>query len=475
MEFILKRCHSNVEMCKSHDIRKKQKRSKYLSIHQTLTISFLFLKIVDIAAWNLQSTSLKTSSMSLGKFQKSRSHSHSSCLYVSSRPRDKRRNDTRTNKKFQNPSWDMHIERDDDYFEDPIVNDEIFTSITASLMKPEWNHRKNDPITCPHFETCPGCTVDKQVTSVPAVQSAKLFFSSTSIQRHTLSYNRPYQTNNDNGDDFFQIIVPSPVTEWRTQAKLAVAAKSKWGRDGCIFGLYERKSHNVLPIPDCKVHHPKINYAVELLSQATSNVRTNAYDETTGQGSLRYVQLQVERMTGKLCLTLVWNAELLKHCQPELSRLVKELKRLDPKCWHSIWCHCNDGLGNAIFARGDGKWHQIDGPEFVRENLPPTIDLEEENDENELPRKDGLLFFNPMSFRQGNIDGFDAIAKHVASVVPPNSAVCELYAGVGVLGLTALSHAYNKGFKDYNALRWLRCSDENPANPRCFERAVNTM
>ena len=88
------------------------------------------------------------------------------------------------------------------------------------------------------------------------------------------------------------------------------------------------------------------------------------------------------------------------------------------------------------------------------------------------------------------MDGFEAIAQHVASVIPGGSKVCELYAGVGILGLTALKYHAKDSTNDDDSndwfndegdeessqpLQWLRCSDENPANPRCFERTVNSM
>ena len=84
----------------------------------------------------------------------------------------------------------------------------------------------------------------------------------------------------------------------------------------------------------------------------------------------------------------------------------------------------------------------------------------------------GWLYFTPLTFRQGNIDGFDILANAVAHRVPAKSKVCELYSGVGLLGLTAL--AYHAG-SDENALQWLRCSDENPANSRCFEKALDSL
>ena len=352
-------------------------------------------------------------------------------------------------------------------------------------IPPSLNHqRHSSSIPCEHFGICPGCTSDSHVAQTPIIQSASLYFNSASVQKSALFPS----------SDFYKTVIPSELTQWRTQAKLAVAPKSTWGRDGCIFGLYQRKSHSVVPIPNCVVHHPSINRAVEVLTEATAKVGTQAFredgrDSDNGGrgGGLRYVQMSVERMSGKVALTLVWNAEQLKDAQPGLSRLIKECKRLDPKLWHSVWGHTNANLGNAIFARGERNWHPMDGPEFVREPIPGT----------ELERREGLLHFSPMAFRQGNMDGFEAIAEHVAKSVPPGAKVCELYAGVGLLGMTALTYHAKEGSRNggddsedwwdnegvsmeaeediREPLKWVRCSDENPANPRCFNRSVNTV
>lgn len=335
---------------------------------------------------------------------------------------------------------------------------------------------------CEHFGKCPGCVVDERVADTEIVKSAKRYFSSPFVRKNRLDANQGamYDSQESMKDDgFYRVVVPSPLTQWRTQAKLAVAPKSSWGRDGCVFGLYERGTHDVLPIPHCVVHHPSINRAIEALTRATEQVGTAAYNENTGEGGLRYVQCQVERSTGRVCLTLVWNADKLKDTQPQLSRLVKEVKKIEPRLFHSVWCHCNDSAGNAIFARGASRWHPVDGPEFIREPIAGT----------DPEKREGMLYFSPQAFRQGNLDGFDAIAEHCANEVPSGSKVCELYAGVGVLGLTALSLRAREAeasmedvewfgdeeSKEKEPLAWLRCSDENPNNPRCFNRAVGSM
>ena len=324
-------------------------------------------------------------------------------------------------------------------------------------------------IVCEHFDSCPGCVRDKTVGNTEIVRSAARFFSSTAIRKNRIDVERSGEdwVVEEEDDGFYQVVVPSPTTEWRTQAKLVAAPKSdgQWANDGCKLGLYKRRSHEVLKIPNCQVHHPSINRAVEALEQATEKMGTPAYTDDNG---LRYVQLQVERTTGKISLTLVWGCAEIKAAQPALSRLTKELTKSEPDLWHSMWCHCNDGPGNNIFSRNPRAWHKLSGHDFVREPLP-VGNL-------------GWLYFSPLAFRQGNLDGFDVIANDVARAVPGGSKVCELYAGVGMLGLTSLYyhhlnyHKYKDQIDGYaEPLTWVRCSDENPANPRCFSATVRSL
>ena len=76
---------------------------------------------------------------------------------------------------------------------------------------------------------------------------------------------------------------------------------------------------------------------------------------------------------------------------------------------------------------------------------------------------------------------------HVARDVPPGYRVCQVYAGVRVLILMALSYHHNMSKVDedddhddygggrHYSLKWIIHSDENPKNPRCFDRAVGSM
>lgn len=337
----------------------------------------------------------------------------------------------------------------------------ILTDYTKNKNLQVNNERLDGAINCEHFGACGGCVVNERVGEVDVIESAKRYFSSTAVRKNRLDVQESGDdwVVEEDDDGFYTVVVPSGITEWRTQAKLVVADKSSsWANDGCVFGLYKRGSHQVLDIPRCSVHHPSINKAVEALERATDKAGTAAYSKESREGGLRYVQLQVERTTGKICLTLVWFAAELKHTQPSLSRLTKELARAEPDLWHSMWCHCNESPGNNIFNRNPRGWYRLSGNEFVREPLP-VGDF-------------GWLYFSPLTFRQGNMDGFDILANDVAKAIPGGSKVCELYAGVGVLGLTSLVHHAES---DSGPLSWVRCSDENPANLRSFTRSLSSL
>lgn len=57
---------------------------------------------------------------------------------------------------------------------------------------------------------------------------------------------------------------------WRTMAKLAAKPVSKWG--GVELGLYMLGSHDVVGIPECRVHHPSVNRVVDLLQASAKKV-----------------------------------------------------------------------------------------------------------------------------------------------------------------------------------------------------------
>ena len=275
---------------------------------------------------------------------------------------------------------------------------------------------------CIHFGECAGCTAEAGLAKTPLMAEAQGFFERLLPQ-----------------GDGFRIHI-GKVHRWRTMAKLAVAPA---GAGQVAIGLYQSGTHDVMAIPSCRVHHPSINEAVEVLQREMLDLGVSGYNEFSGVGHLRYVQMMVERHSNRVQLTLVWNADNYRRASPTVQLLVKKLK-LYPM-FHSLWINFRTGPGNVIFNRDPKAWHLAHGPPYVRETI--------------LPQGANLSFpIGPNMFRQGNLEQFEAMLRAIQPFIPPKSRVCELYAGAGMIGLSTAA----------NTCEWLRCSDENPANLEAF-------
>ncbi len=236
----------------------------------------------------------------------------------------------------------------------------------------------NNPSTCPHFLYCSGCEIP-DAFHPPIWEEALLFFREHQIEPTFIT------------DGFSQT---------RMKAKLAI-------RPGPEIGLFKKHSHDVLSIPHCLVHHPSINRAVAVIKEEMVRQKIAPYRENPPTGTLRYIQLFVERATHRLQLTLVRN-------NGDLEPFCKALLKHD--LWHSIWINTQSEPTNRIF--GD-TWKLIYGEPFVWQPL------------NELS-----IPFHPGAFSQTHFPLFEQMLKKIASWTHSGDRVLELYAGVGAIGLS---------------------------------------
>ncbi|CAJ1407795.1 unnamed protein product [Effrenium voratum] len=240
-----------------------------------------------------------------------------------------------------------------------------------------------------------------------------------------------------------------PLKGWRSSAKLAVRACSGGGVE---IGLFLAKSHDVVPVAGCAAHHPSINSALEAISAACKSAKLRGYDESTGEGDLRYLKLEVQRSSGLVQLTLVWRAASQQAAGRPLARLLAQLRRRD--LWYAIWANFNtaDKHTSRILSYDEESWVQLAGNKnFLREQLLS------------LPLQPKLCF-PPFVFRQANLCAFEEIVAAVRRFVPKDSAVVELYGGVGTIGLHLA-----------DLVSALVCSDENPHNRLCFRRSAKGL
>eukprot|EP00177_Eucheuma_denticulatum_P004092 GFKZ01007409.1.p1 GENE.GFKZ01007409.1~~GFKZ01007409.1.p1 ORF type:complete len:581 (+),score=50.54 GFKZ01007409.1:194-1936(+) len=326
--------------------------------------------------------------------------------------------------------------------------DTSFTSDPASLLVPAVDPQDEDPststtpaptvptsrtdrVTCPHFSACPGCTVSGPAVSPPILRTAASFL------RNALRHPQAFSS-----------VQIGPVAAWRTHAKLAV----RTGPNGSpTLGLFRSGSHQLIPIPECAVHHPLINQTVVAVQDAFRDVQVSAYDEVTGKGDVRYVLMTVVKADNAVQVTFVWNATCWKDAQPGSLKLGAVLwKGKKKRLIHSVWFNWNAGAGNAILNAEANRFYHLYGPIELRARV---MDVD--------------FYFGPYAFRQANLDAFETLVlPKILKYIPVGSSMAEFCAGVGVIGLVALRK---------KRLNYLVASEINPMAENAFWRSYQTM
>jgi len=241
---------------------------------------------------------------------------------------------------------------------------------------------------CPHRSVCSGCVSD--LASIQTPQRAAAFFHSLNVH------------------DFD--VISLQETGWRTRAKVAVRRQE--GPELAV-GLFQRGTHDVLPIPRCLVHHPKINEALSYLASFPSHL---GYHEATATGHLRYVQAVVERSSQRVALVFVLNLSSLD--SPEIKGWKQKARDLfadNSALWHSFWLNLQPRPVNTIFGP---TWSHVVGSRLVWERIAGC----------EIP-------FLPSHFSQGNLEMFERLLVDLSSLLPVHARVVELFAGMGVISL----------------------------------------
>lgn len=224
--------------------------------------------------------------------------------------------------------------------------------------------------------------------------------------------------------------VEGAASGFRVRARLAVRGRVASPK----VGIFQQASHRIVDIPSCVVHHPRINETVRSLKDCIRDTGVKPYVDASHRGLLRYVQIVVERVGGRVQVVLVANDVTAESLASLAQRLTD---RLGPGL-HSLWWNGNPERTNVIFGP---HWQLLCGDEALRETIGGAA-----------------VFFPPGAFGQSNLDLADRIVAAVHALIPDGAVVAEAYAGCGSFGLGLLARASE-----------VRLNEQNPHGLRGLE------
>jgi 23S rRNA (uracil1939-C5)-methyltransferase len=206
----------------------------------------------------------------------------------------------------------------------------------------------------------------------------------------------------------------------RHRARLAVRGRAASPK----LGIFQEGTHRIVDIPRCGVHHPLVNAVAAAVRRAVRETKTAPYAERPHLGSLRSLQVVVERESQRAQVVLVGNA-----ADPEpLAPLASALEGLLAGELHSLWWNGNPERTNVILGP---HWHRFSGPATVCERIGGV-----------------QVFFPPGAFGQSHLELADRLALQVHAWIPEQRRVLELYAGCGPIGLGLLARSREVVFNE---------------------------
>lgn len=104
----------------------------------------------------------------------------------------------------------------------------------------------------------------------------------------------------------------------------AVYANTK---QGVVSGVYQEKTHRVVPVDKCQIEDVKADRIIQDIRGLMKSFRMKAYDEDQGYGFLRHVLIRRGFATGEIMVVLVTGTPVF----PSKNHFVKALRELHPE------------------------------------------------------------------------------------------------------------------------------------------------
>ncbi|MCD7866027.1 MAG: 23S rRNA (uracil(1939)-C(5))-methyltransferase RlmD [Clostridiales bacterium] len=190
-------------------------------------------------------------------------------------------------------------------------------------------------------------------------------------------------------------------------------------KDGTIIsGVYEEKTHRVVPVDDCLIEDEKADAIIRDIRGMLRSFKIKTYDEDTGYGLLRHVLVRRGFATGQIMVVLVLGSPIL----PSKNNFIRELRKLHPEIT-TIVINVNDKKTSMVLGE---KENVIYGKGYIEDVLC------------------GQTFrISPKSFYQVNPVQTEKLYQKAIKLagLTGKERVIDAYCGIGTIGICAANRA----------------------------------
>ena len=185
-----------------------------------------------------------------------------------------------------------------------------------------------------------------------------------------------------------------------------------------ISGIYEEKSHRIVPVDSCYIENQKADEIIVSVRELLRSFKIRPYNEDTGYGLLRHVLIRTGHVTGQIMVVLVISSPIM----PSKNNFVKALLKLHPEITTIV---VNVNERNTSMILGD-KEQVLYGKGYIEDELC------------------GKTFrISPKSFYQVNSVQTEKLYEKALEYagLTGQETVLDAYCGTGTIGIIASERA----------------------------------
>ena len=189
-------------------------------------------------------------------------------------------------------------------------------------------------------------------------------------------------------------------------------------KGNAISGIYEEKSHRVIPVDSCFLENQKADEIIVSIRKMLKSFKLKTYDEDTGYGFLRHVLVRTAHKTGQIMVILVTGTPIF----PSKNNFVKALRKEHPQIT-TIVQNINDKKTSMVLGERENVLY---GKGYIVDELC------------------GKTFkISPKSFYQVNSVQTEVLYNKAIEFaeLTGKERVIDAYCGIGTIGMVAADHA----------------------------------